>query len=106
MADGVDLGFLVASIASEITGKNVLPSIEMRTDSKSLKDHLQTDRVIRDPRVRVDTARLRQMTENNELTIKWVPGSHQLADSLTKKGAPNDQLKKCLSSGLLPQTGE
>ena len=101
VADGADLGFLVASMTQEIFNLSNIPSINVRTDSKSLKDHLGTDRVIKDPRLRVDTARLRQMTENGELLVTWVPGTKQLADCLTKKGAPNEMLKACLSSGVL-----
>ena len=105
VADGADLGFLVSSMVQEIFQLKNIPVINIRTDSKSLKDHLGTDRVIKDPRLRVDTARLRQMTENGELTVTWVPGTKQLADCLTKKGAPNEMLKACLSSGVL-STGE
>ena len=102
VADGTDLGFLVASLTKEIFALSNMPNINIRTDSKSLKDHLGTDKVIKDPRLRVDIARLRQMAEMGELSVTWVPGTKQLADCLTKKGAPNEMLKTCLSSGVLP----
>ena len=67
-----------------------------------MKDHLETERVIKDPRLRIDTDRLRQMTEKKELEIVWVPGIEQLADCLTKKAASSDGLKKALTEGVLP----
>ena len=102
MADGSDVGFLVASMVKEIFELREVPVIQVRTDSKSLRDHLGTDKVIKDPRLRVDVARLRQMVDMGELVVTWVPGNKQLADCLTKRGAPNDMLKACLSSGVLP----
>jgi hypothetical protein len=71
-----------------------------------LKDHLETDRVIKDPRLRIDTARLRQMRERNELEMVWVPGSEQLADCLTKKAAGSDRLRKALTCGVLPKASQ
>ena len=102
VADGSDVGFLVASMVKEIFELREVPVIQVRTDSKSLRDHLGTDKVIKDPRLRVDVARLRQMVDMGELVVTWVPGNKQLADCLTKRGAPNDMLKACLSSGVLP----
>ena len=102
VADGADLGHLVASMTQEIFRLEKLPLIDVRTDSKSLKEHLESDRVIRDPRLRVDTARLRDMKEKGEITVTWVAGAEQLADCLTKKSAPSDKLRKSLLTGTLP----
>ena len=102
VADGADAGHLVASMTKEVFNLSQLPKIELRTDSRSLKEHLETDRVIKDPRLRIDTARLREMRELQELNIVWVPGSEQLADCLTKKAANSDKLKRALSIGALP----
>ena len=106
VADGADLGHLVGSMAKEIFNMKEIPKIDIRTDSKSLKDHLETDRVIKDPRLRIDTARLRQMREKGELEMVWVPGVEQLADCLTKKAAATDRLKKALTCGVLPKASQ
>ena len=73
VVDAADSGFLAASIVQEILGLKKIPSIELCTDSKSLQEHLGTKKVIQDPRLRVDTARLREMTEIGEVEIRWVP---------------------------------
>lgn len=76
-----------------------LPPIELISDSKSLKDHLERKRVINDPRLRVDIARMREMVEIGEVSVNWVRGASQLADPLTKRGASSELLVKVLSSG-------
>lgn len=78
-----------------------MPKIKLRTDSKSLIENMQSTKVIQDPRLRVDVARLKQMVKLGEIDVTWVPSELQLADSLTKKGASADQLVKVLVKGAL-----
>ena len=106
VADGADLGHLVASMTKEVFHLKNMPRIQMRTDSKSLRDHMETTRVIKDPRLRVDTARLRQMNERKEVDILWVPGAEMLADCMTKKAAATDKLRKALTTGVLPAVNQ
>ena len=103
ISDAADSGFLVASIVKEIYKLESLPKIELRTDSKSLKEHLGTTKVIQDPRLRVDTARLREMTNIGEVEVTWVSTEFMLADCLTKKDASSDLLRQVLASGMLPE---
>ena len=102
VADAADHGHLVASMLKELYCLDKLPIIELYTDSKSLKEHLETTRVISDPRLRVDIARLREMREIGEVDVKWVRSGLQLADCMTKKGASTDLLRRVLASGALP----
>ena len=108
VADAADHGHLVASMTEELFCLKKLPQIELLTDSFSLKEHLESKKVISDPRLRVDIARLREMSDLGEVLVKWVPSGLQLADSLTKKGASTDLLRKVLATGVLPehQTGQ
>ena len=102
-ADAADMGFLVASMVKEIFALDQLPDINLMTDSNSLRQHLETKTTITDPRNRVDTARLREMTDIGEVEIKWVRSELMLADCLTKHGASSDLLRNVLISGTLPQ---
>ena len=102
VADAADSGFLVASIVKEIFGLKQSPHIEICTDSKSLQEHLETKKLIQDPCLRVDTARLREMTDIGEVAIKWVPTRLMLADALTKNCASTELLRHVLISGRLP----
>ena len=78
-----------------------LPMIVLMTDSKSLKDNLESTRVIDDPRQRVDVARMKQMVKKGEIQVRWVSSRLQLADSLTKRGASTDYLLEVLAGGSL-----
>ena len=75
--------------------------VECRTDSQSLCDNLKTCHVIDDSGLRVDMARLKEMIELNEIAVKWVDKSEQLADPLTKSGATSRKLLEVLQSGRL-----
>ena len=77
------------------------PYIEIRTDSQSLIDNLESKRVVKDPRLRVDIARLREMIDIGEIYLQWVPKREQIADALTKEGASSDLLMRVLSEGSL-----
>ena len=101
VADTADYAHLVASMLKEIFCLKKSPTVELVTDSKSLKDNLESTRVIEDPRQRVDVARLKQMVKCEEIQVKWVSSAMQLADSLTKRGASTDQLPKVLVGNTL-----
>ena len=58
---------LAASMLKELYHLDKLPVIELVTDSNSLKEHLETTRIINDPRLRVDIAKMGQMKELGEV---------------------------------------
>ena len=58
-----------------------------------MAEHLESTRVIVDPRLRVDIARLRKMKDIGEIEVKWVKSKLQLADCMTKKGASTELLR-------------
>ena len=99
LADTADYAHLVASMFKELFCLDKLPMVELMTDSKSLKDNLESTKVVEDPRQRVDVARLKQMVKLGEIQVKWVQSARQLADSLTKRGAFTDQLLRVLAGG-------
>ena len=99
-ADAADAGVLIAKMAEELF-RIPVPSIECRTASQSLVDHLGTSHVIQDSRLRVDIARLKEMVKVKEIIVKWVPAEGQLADPLTKVGASSRKLLEVLESGRL-----
>ena len=85
-------GFLVAIMVAEVFNLSKRPDVTCRTDCKSLIDTSSTTYVLQDTRLLVDVARLREMVKLNEISIEWVDGRFQLADSLTKAGASRDTL--------------
>ena len=99
-AEAADAGYLVSEMIKEIFGTERKVDVNCYSDSKSLKDHLESSNIISDLRLRVDMARMQEMVELKEINIIWVEGKRQLADSLTKYGASAAMLMKVLGEGL------
>jgi len=99
-AEAADAGYLVAEMIKEVHGTTRKVIVNCYSDSKSLKDHLESSNIISDLRLRVDMARLQEMVELEEINVIWVKGKEQLADSLTKYGASAAMLMKVLGDGL------
>ena len=87
VAEGADAGFLMASFVKEVFNLRSAPPIHCKTDSKSLVQTLHTCKLVSDRRLRVDIARLRQMTQRGEISVSWVRGKMQISDPLTKHTA-------------------
>ena len=100
--EAADSGFLVAMMVAEVFNLSKRPDATCRTDCKSLIDALSTTHVLQDTRLLVDVARLREMVKLKEISIEWVDGRFQLADSLTKAGASRDTLLDVLEKSKIP----
>ena len=100
LAEGADAGCLIAAIVKEVFGIPA-PKVMCITDNKSITSHLQTSHVIRDTRLRVDVARIKEMIKLNEMDVKWVEKSVQLADPMTKAGASAMKLLEVLREAKL-----
>ena len=72
------------------------------TDNKSLYETLKTTNVIKDMRLRVDIARLRQLVEDGGISVRWVNGKRQLVDCLTKRGTSANKLLEVLETSRIP----
>ena len=98
VAEAADAGIYVKAAIDEIW--RTACKIEVYTDSDSLNKHISTTNQIDDLRLRVDTARLREMVELQEIELKWIPGKKQLADSITKYNAPAARLLSTMMTGV------
>ena len=57
-------------------------------DCKSQHDAIQTSKNVDDKGLRIPIACLRQRVNNSEMTVRWISTKKQLAECLTKAGAP------------------
>ena len=101
MSEVANAGFMIASMVQEINCLSSLPSVLCETDNSSLMETLHTTKLIKDMRLHVDTGRLREMVQQNEILIEWIDGRLQLADVLTKVGASAARLVGVLESSHL-----
>ena len=101
LGEAADAALLIANLIVEIYHLDQLPKITCYTDSKSLRDALHTSNTLEDMSLRVNVARLREMVNLEEITVKWIHGNQQLADVMTKRGASADGLLRVLSNSTL-----
>ena len=70
------------------------------TDSKSLWENIHSTNQSTDLKLRREVQAIRQHMEESEVNdCIWIPGSMQLADSLTKKTANPEPLLNAISTG-------
>ena len=101
LSEGADAGYLLATQIKEIFLLENLPQIRCVTDNKSLFETMQTSNLIKDLRLRVDIARLREMEEKGEISVSWIDGKNQIADCMTKSGASSNKLLDVLESSSI-----
>ena len=94
-----ELAYLTET-CQEITGEKV-PCF-MRTDSRSLYDHIYRKGSCQEKRLMVELSVIREAVEEELITeVQWVETKVQLADALTKKMVPH-VLLRALETSRLP----
>ena len=97
LIDGAETAVYIQKLIEEICDGVKIPII-CYTDNKSLVDVLESRKNVDDRRLRVDMAVLKDMLLSEDISsIRWVSTSHQLANSLTKRGASAVQLRAAIS---------
>ena len=99
--DGCDAANFVHQLAQEATLVPQTSTILTFTDNKSLYESANTTSLIADRRLRVELSAIREMQERGEITIQWINKEKQLADCLTKKGAPCNNIMSVLQTAKL-----
>ena len=95
MVDAAEASLYYQSFLQEVlhaSQKSIFP-IQCKTDNASLHASVHSNTQILDKRLRIETAILREMLAKGEIvSLSWVPTKYQLADSLTKSGAPSNRV--------------
>ena len=102
MIEAVETAELLQSQFSEVQNSKKKEMIVM-TDCRSLFDAMHTSKNVDDKGLRIPIACLRQRVRGNEMTVRWIPTNSQLADCLTKAGAPTTGLRNVLSTGTFDE---
>lgn len=103
MSDGVDNAVFLATLFSELTSGDAehAPPIICVTDSRSLVDALKSTKSVSEKRLRLEISSIKELVQAQKVEqVLWHNTNKQLADCLTKKGAPAYQLLKALNDGL------
>ena len=81
-------------------------AIDVFVDNRDIVDAIYSTKSVDDKRLRIDVASLKEYITTGEVnSVRWCPGSMQLADRMTKKGARVDDLMNILRTGKLDVKG-
>ena len=103
LVEGLENALYHRVLISELTGRNA-DSIHISAiiDNKSCYEAMHSTSLVDDKRLRLEMAELKEMLEKGRVhRVEWEPGSEQLADCLTKKGANGLLLLQVLYEGRL-----
>ena len=101
LQEGLEDGLYHQSMIQEMFGKNCATNIKAYTDSKSLIEAINSTRLVDDKRLRIDLGAIKESVSKHEVDVRWCPGSKQLANCLTKKGAQSNDLLRVIQTGRL-----
>lgn len=80
----------------ELTRKPI--KISIFSDNHSLIDASHTTSQLENKRLQIDVGILREMLDRKEIEeLRWIDTKHQIANALTKAGAPTDYLLKVIN---------
>ena len=98
--EGAENCCILQSIIDEIYQLQPEEHVQVKclTDNQSLCDTLYSTKSMNDKRLKVDICMICKIIENKESSqVSWIDTKKQLANCLTKKGAPSKSLLIALS---------
>lgn len=85
MDEALNEAYGLNGILTLILSRSTNKRITAVTDCRSLYDHMQLKKPIRDNRLLLEINKLKQSQDRDEIKIEWVRTTLQLADALTKR---------------------
>ena len=103
MQDFVESSLYIKEMPHDVLSgeRGVKLPIEHITDNISVKNAIYSNSQVKDKRLRIDLASLKQEIGREEILVKWIPGEKMLVVALSKKTALKELLKKVLSVGRI-----
>ena len=71
------------------------------TDNRSLFDNIHSCKPVTEQGLRLDIAAIREKKDKNEISVTWTYSKANLANVMTKRGAPVNLLIDSLNKGRL-----
>ena len=91
-SDTCDSTIFQSNLTEELTRSQKQTNITVLTDNQSLFEILKTTKATLNCHLRVEISALREMCNNDEISINWVSSENQLSDPLTKRGTSHQKL--------------
>ena len=100
LLEGLEEALYLRSVLMEIHISTTIPIVGF-VDNKSLVEAIYSTKLVNDKRLRIDIGAIKEMLKSDIEQVKWLPGSSQLANCLTKRGASGEQLLTVFRTGRL-----
>ena len=102
LCEAVDKAMVINSLISDILFDNRHKlKIECYTDSMSLCEAVKTSNTLREKRLLIDLASLRESIDCGEINIEWINTKANLANPLTKQNAHSRDLLDVIKNGSI-----
>ena len=106
LCEAVEDAIFLKHILTEISAAKTEVKIHAFVDNRDVVDAVYSTKSVDDKRLRIDISSLKEFVVNEEISsIRWCPGSIQLANGMTKQGAKVDSLLNILQTGVLDLSG-
>ena len=93
LVEAVDYAIYISHLISEILfNKTKTIPVHAVTDNQSLYQSAKSTTSIKDKRLRIEMAILRESLLKKDITLSWIDSANQLADCLTKKACDSRKL--------------
>ena len=92
LTEGAEWAMYLNEILKETIGKGL--RIVIRTDSQTLEKALKSATGVKNRRLRIDLAAVREMISRKEIEVDWIEDKEQVADVLTKEIASKRKIKE------------
>ena len=99
LSEGCDASYYTYKLLHEMLQPTYCIEQHVYTDNESLFKTASTTHLVDDLRLRVELSAIRELISKNEIFLHWIDSKFQLADCLTKLGAPNSLLIETISQG-------
>ena len=91
MSDAYDSKILISNLTEELTKSQKQTNITVLTDNQSSFETLKTTKATLDYHLGVEISALREMCNNDEISINRISSENQLSDPLTKKATSHQR---------------
>jgi hypothetical protein len=103
LQEGVEDAIYLRAIVTELLQKDPksLPIVAY-VDNQSVVQAIGSTKQVDDKRLRVDIASIKECLAKHDIdSVRWLDGSRQLADCMTKRGASGYKLRQAIMEGQL-----
>ena len=100
LQEGIEDGCYLRQMLAEVLNLEIRIPLIVYCDCRSVIDAVYSTKLVDDRKLRIDIGAVREALKRGEVTsVQWCPGTDQLANCMTKKGADGRHLLSIIQTG-------